>query len=404
MDMVTPITLLISAQSLSLDAPKSICLDDASRWITQDSPVWQGDLPLGVFLTQQEPVSAGFTAFAQSQNLPVFHHTGKDTQAALDRFILDVILTQNAELTQAAMHDRVAAARLRQDYMQLQQGFAQAERFLFGAMAPDFSLARDWRFAGETLDRPVISQRLPIGSTGLAAIDIWCSTAGSFTMHLTRLNGPDFIDPVTVVADGEGWARVQLGTPLAGQAEDMMMTVHATQPLGLSHPSPIPEFAVEAGRPLALRLWKGLPGVQLPNIPADRGRSDTVEALPPSHMPTPELIGNGSVVALENRDALSLHTDFNGDLHLVFRDLDWPQAASFSIYVQNSGPKVAYISFAAAREHDPVFRPPLELFPTDYSQGDVDLTGGVFDLHVKIESQTPMTHIILWGFEWRPVA
>jgi len=292
---------------------------------------------------------------------------------------------------------RAESASLRADYMQLQQNFARVEDFLHGAFAPQFMCARSWAFANAKTINGAVRQRLPVGSPGLVAIDIWAMVAGVGRLRFTRETGADFGPEIVLKPSGQGWVRAQLERPLAGLAEDVFVELETDFGLGLSQKTPLdPLRASGANAPLAMRIWKGLPGVRLPNMAPGPPR----HIIPVSALPDPEVSG-GRVRRLREREAFSLHPGVDGKMTLVFRGIGIDAPANVAAFAQNFGPETVTLSLGAGG--GPAARP-VYLPAESHVQVDLDIArAGVFDLYFSLVAPSPVASVYIRGLEICPV-
>ncbi len=355
-------------------------------WLEQHDIIWQGPLPL--------------CAVVSAADTPAFQGS------ALARFLagagVEVVQSVEAALAMALVAERqvaaglrAQAAALRRDYMRLQQSFAETEDFLNAAFAPTFTCARAWEPAEGAVSGAVV-QRLPVGSIGLVAVDVWAMGPGKATLYFGRLTGPDFGAAIALEATAEGWVRAMLPLPLSGLAEDVVIRIEADFALGLSLPIPLEYMhATGASAPLALRAWKGLPGCRIPEM-EPRG---TRYVLPASALPAPEVHG-GTAKLMSGRDAYALHPGHDGKMDFVFRGIEVPRAANVAAYTQNFGPEPVTLSLAA-RGDEAARRNMLP--PQSHVQIDMFVTEpGTVDLHFKLRAASPLVSVFLRGVEILP--
>ena len=392
---------VLASEGLPLSAlPETVAQMPLTPWLAQALPLWEGVLPVCALVSpqdwagfEQSPL-AGFLATAQ---VPVIEVVNDATASTLAQTVLGQVLAVLTDARTLAHVLRREAAQLRQDYMALQQSFNVTEDFLYSAFAPPFSCARQWDMAGETISGKT-RQRLPVGSPGVVAVDIWAAGPGKARLRLARETGADFAPLIEFEASGKGWQRAQLEKPLEGLAEDMVIEVESDFDLGLSLPTPLTRFHAEgADAPLALRIWKGLPGVRLPNMQPGPVRY----IIPASALPEPELTG-GTCKHLEGRDALSLHPGHDGKMTAVFRGVEVPQAANIASFVQNFGPETVRLSMALSDD-----APVREAFlpPESHVQCDVDVASpGTVDLYIKLRAPSPVVSVFIRGIEICPLA
>ncbi len=357
-------------------------------WLAQSDILWEGPLPICAVVSAADAAAfeaSALARFLETSGVAVVESVEAALSAALQ-----------AE-KQAAAHLRAEQAALRQDYMRLQQSFAETEDFLNAAFAPTFTCARAWEPA-EGVVSGAVEQRLPAGSIGLVAVDIWAMGAGKGQLRFARLTGLDFGEAIALESTGEGWVRAMLPKPLSGLAEDVVLRIEADFDLGLSLPIPLDYMhATGANAPLALRAWKGLPGCRIPEM-EPRGERFV---LPASKLPTPEVQG-GTAKLMRGRDAYSLHPGHDGKMDFVFRGIEVPSAANIAAYTQNFGPEHVTLSLAAT--DDEVARRNM-LPPESHVQCDLFVAeAGKVDLHFKLRAASPLVSVFIRGIEIIPLA
>ncbi len=390
--------LLVSRSFLETGADLPLAVLDITPWLATKNPVWQGALPLAVLLDSRDNATYGHCALSAvfaPQSVPVILG---GSQAGLHDTALKAVLAHLGVLQSENTALRSENASLRSDFMQLQQTFTTTEDFLYAAFAPQFTCVRTWPPTGETSQGGHVRQRLPVGSTGLVAVDIWAMGKGVAKLRFCRDTGADFGPGLALQATGAGWVRTPLPLPLTGLAEDVFIEVKSDFALGLSLRTPVTALhATGANAPLALRVWKGLPGVRLPDMGTDKPR----HILPASALPDPE-IKTGSVTRLRGREAFSLHPAHDGRLDMVFRGVNVPTPANIALYAQNFGPETVTLTLALA---DDAPSRDVYLQPETHGQCDLDIaTPGPVDLYVKLRSPLAMASVFIRGLEIVEVA
>lgn len=186
---------------------------------------------------------------------------------------------------------RRALATLRQDYDNLQTAFADVEAFLGTVGGPILTLCVDQGPSGETTDLVsapdggpggAVSLGLPCGTAGLVAIDLGVEDTDrpcEVTLELTDAGGGMLATTQTALPANaaSGWRRLSFPHGVRGGNVDGVASMRlrgldgpARASLRLSQPSPIPalcarhEDGAQLDAPLALRVWRGLPGVRPP--------------------------------------------------------------------------------------------------------------------------------------------
>ncbi len=357
-------------------------------WLAAGDIVWEGALPLCAVVG-----AADAAAFENSALARFLAASGVEVVGSFESALSAALVVEK----QATATLRAESAALRQDFMRLQQSFAETEDFLNAAFAPVFTCARAWE-PTEGAVSGAVSQRLPVGSIGLVAVDIWAMGAGSGQLRFGRLTGPSFSEAIALEAKGAGWVRAMLPTPLAGLAEDVVIRVEADFELGLSLPISLDYMhASGASAPLALRVWKGLPGCRIPEM-EPRGER---HVLPASNLPAPEVQG-GTAKLMNGRDAYSLHPGHDGKMDFVFRGIEVAGAANIAAYTQNFGPEPVTLSLAAT-EGEVARRNMLP--PETHVQCDLFIAdAGKVDLHFKLRAASPLVSVFLRGVEIIPMA
>jgi len=368
-------------------------LQNIEPWLKMDRPVWENGPPLGIYLNDKD--KARYAASAFSKVIAVLDVPVSDGQSLTD-FCAAAMAARIDQLVGSAADERAVAAALRQDYMQLQENFLAVEAFLNGALAPKFTLARQWDFANETqqLEKgEILTQALPVSSAALVAVDLWL-VSGAAQVSLLRANGSHYVEAATI--SGSGWQRVQFAA-IGSTPDGVSLKIEALEgcEIGLSHPSALPKFG---DRPLAIRLWKGLAGVRLPEVAiVAKPRSFVM----PADLPPAESLGSGTAKYLETTNTLMIHTDYYGKAKLVFRGIDLALPAT--AHIQNCGPETlqVLICLVGRGEKAPArFQTSVFLAPEAYMQCEIvsDAPENT-DLIVEIKGQTSLDCLSLRGIE-----
>ncbi|NOR61222.1 MAG: hypothetical protein GQ535_01860 [Rhodobacteraceae bacterium] len=376
---------VLASQMAPIEGIEHVAL---APWLAAGNILWEGALPVCAVVGATDAAAfkgSALASFLAASGVVVI----ENVEAAL----IAALSTEK----QATAALRAESAALRQDFMRLQQSFAETEDFLNAAFAPVFTCARAWEFAEGAVSGAVI-QRLPVGSIGLVAVDVWAMGAGSGQLCFGRLTGPDFGEPIALEAKGEGWVRAMLPKPLAGLAEDVIIRVKADFELGLSLPIPLRYMHAEGAKaPLALRVWKGLPGCRIPEMEPRAARY----VLPASALPEPEVQG-GTAKLMSGRDAYSLHPGHDGKMDFVFRGIEVAGAANIAAYTQNFGPE--HVTLSLATTDGEVARRNM-LPPESHVQCDLFVAeAGKVDLHFKLRAASPLVSVFLRGIEIIPMA
>ena len=399
--MTTGITqvILLSDSLMDVSLGTGFALQTIAPWLLAPTPVWQGKMPLAVMLNEKDAqalIGQPFEQLLQSQSVPVFQVSSEESAR---NAVLQALQARLLASEKAQHAGRLELAEIRKDYMQLQENFSAVEGYLLHNFAPQFTCARDWQPAEDALlHAGTYRQRLPIGSTALAAVDIWAAGAGTGRLRFVRNAGAAFAPEIELVADAAGWVRADLPQPLTGPAEDIWIEVESDFALALSQPSALASMRVSGGAaPLALRAWRGLPEVRLPPMEPAKKRF----VLPASAMPEPEVLGGGAVKRLSEREAFALHPGHDGHLDVVFRGVTVPMAANLAAYAQNFGPETVTLSLGLV--DGPA---PRQAYLSGESHGQFDLDlpeSEAVDLIIRLRAPSGMASVFIRGIEFFPL-
>jgi len=399
MEQKSTINVLASASLPTDDLPDSVRVIAMDAWISQEKIVWVGALPVCALIESRAGsafAASALAAFLAQERVPVIS-LESPSSSQVGRAVFEQALIAVNENRAAAAALRVESGELRRDFMQLQQSFAITEDFLNTVFAPQFTCVRAWEFAGETLRAGRCRQRLPIGSPGLVAVDIWVMGAGRVRLRFVRETGADYGPEFEMNSTGEGWLRAMLPVPLSGLAEDVTVEIESDVALGLSLPTPVSYLdASSAHAPLALRVWKGLPGVRLPEMQPAKQRF----IIPASAMPEPEVSG-GVAKRLRGRDAFSFHPGHDGKMDFSFKGIEVPSAANIAVYTQNFGPETVTLSLAATKGE---IARAVHLPPESHVQCDLTFAeAGKVDMYFELRARSPVVSMFIRGIEICPL-
>lgn len=210
--------------------------------------------------------------------------------AALAGWISQVLLGKLREqaVELAGLHEELAA--LRRGHVELMERFATVEAFVSGyqyssVLAFTNEVDGQSRTGTSAGLRPgdVVEQRLPVSSAGLAGFELYVPPRGPedargglrvelLTLENDAVVGTWFVDEAGVKP---GWAGFLLERGLHGPGMTPVLRIgggagQGVPDLGLGVPNPIAEacLSVVGGgpliRPLAMKIWAGLPGIQPP--------------------------------------------------------------------------------------------------------------------------------------------
>ncbi|MFT4012594.1 MAG: DUF6212 domain-containing protein [Paracoccus sp. (in: a-proteobacteria)] len=292
--------------------------------------------------------------------------------------LIDILLNRAVNSEEDAGRARLSAAILRRENGDLEENLKSVENFLYTLGNPRFMRALSWEPVGSMVTLAPgaeLAQRLPVGAASVAAVDLWVPAGlredlARLTLHLVCASGQshDLARSPALAGVDAGWMRFVLPAPLPGPEQDcvLRLTWTGAQPfaLGLGHAVPDPSFAARlAGTPgeervLAVRVWKSLPGVRLPEpglllpdrapvLPGDAG------FISPAELPLPELFAvpplatdHVSTAFWESEDAIMVHPSRQGAVCAVIRDVELPALAHISALVNVGHPRAPSLNFS----------------------------------------------------------
>ncbi len=235
-------------------------------------------LPLGFLLTDDSLTDERLQRLIETLHAPRKIVTGG---AAAQQALLRLLAQAAADRHSEAADLRSSLAALRREHAAMQTRFTQFEDFIYEALAPKYVISHIWNPTDQALKLAggeVVVQALPVSSSALAALDVSVIGTGpdapTLTLTLSRPSGAALADPIEVaLASGyQGWVWFHLPRALQGFPQDIVATIATTAAVDLttSLPSPVAQYRLQQqgaaqSCPLAVRVFKGLPGAQLPD-------------------------------------------------------------------------------------------------------------------------------------------
>lgn len=339
------------------------------------APLSPGQRPLAVVL--KHPASRKTAQLPEClHGIPRFIFDAENKENLL-LDIIGLLLDKMKTSEEDAGCARLSAATLRSENQALEENLKSVENFLYTMGNPRFMRALSWDPVGAMIDlRPgaMLSQRLPTGAASIAAIDLWVPAAlqqdiRQLECRILCASGESIaLMPAPALAGVEaGWLRFALAAPLRGPEQDCALQLswrgEAPCVLGLGHAVPDPGFAARAegevaqDHVLALRVWKSLPGVPLPEVaPIGAGKAPDAAAdanfIAPSDLPRPEMFSapplakdHISAAFWENEDAILVHPSRHGPVCAVIRDVELPALSHLSALVNVGHPRAPNLNF-----------------------------------------------------------
>ncbi len=285
---------------------------------------------------------------------------------SLSQSLADLLAEKLQEAQRDAAEARRAAALLRRENEEQMRRMRMLEHFTHALGGPRHLKALDWAPTSLFLELGgAVTQRLPLNTVALAAIDLWLpdadpDEAAETAIELLDTDG----NPIARLAaepGGGAWVRFSAATPLAGPARDVVMRVIAPSrraiALGLTSPVPDPRFAVHmnaspvAEAALAVRAWRADYLAALPRPNAIEGGAAT--QVPLVNLGKPELLSAPTLaqdyVATEywpREDAILLHPSAEGPVCAILRDVDLMLVSGISALVNVAHRDAPVLGFA----------------------------------------------------------
>ena len=245
-----------------------------------------GETPLGFIVSQArlEALDEPVIDLIESLHAPIW---APQSDIPLEQQILNHISQFAIRQMKEASDLRAAAAELRRQHSDMQSRFYQFENFIYDCLAPKYVLHHTWKATDQSIELSdqALRQALPIPSQALAAIDISVvditGEGGDLVLTVERAVGGAIAEPVAInlYPEYRGWARFHFAKALDGLPEDMVAKFEyrgaGSVRLTTSIASPIAKFQLQSGdqtqpSPLAIRVFKGLPGAKLPGTHSPR--------------------------------------------------------------------------------------------------------------------------------------
>jgi hypothetical protein len=354
--------------------PSISCVEIGSPQVAEFLP--PGQRPLAIIL--------GKTAIGNSCQLPQYLTDvprfifNPENRQKLFLDIIEVLLAQLQASEEDAGSARLSAAILRSENQSLEENLKSVENFLYTLGNPRFMRALSWDPIGAMISLRAggtLTQRLPTGAASIAAIDLWAPAAlqediARLECRILCASGRSVMLATAPALAGvdAGWLRFALATPLPGPEQDCILQLrwNGAGPcvLGLGQAVPDPSFSAQTegedgqDHVLALRVWKSLPGVHLPEATAPgSGKNPAISRdanfIAPSELPRPELFafppqaGDHITTAFwENEDAILVHPSRHGPVCAMIRDVDLSSLSHISALVNVGHPRAPSLNFS----------------------------------------------------------
>ncbi|CAM3315988.1 DUF6212 domain-containing protein [Paracoccus nototheniae] len=272
---------------------------------------------------------------------------------------------------------RTAAAMLRRENTAIVTRFREIEGFLHSLGNPQISRSLTWEPVGRVCILPPqgsLLQHLPVSIVNISAIDLWLpevSRAQQADLKAALVDGAGRTHPLIVTQDdlklGTGWVRLAMDAAVQGDARDCALTLKnggtSALVVGMGMRTPVTRFAASGeGMPgdqvVALRAWKALAGVMLPETGTAIGagempRDMLPRFLSPSSLPRPEIFAMPHAAPdyitgdfWENEDAVIVHPSRSGPVCAIIRDVPLRGLRQLTAVVTVGHPRAPNLNFA----------------------------------------------------------
>lgn len=333
---------------------------------------------------RRDPAVEAGRALASRIGLPVIETPSIDVAGAADPMsvgqlcgaALAVAAARLSEARRDLAAAREASAVLRREIDKLQSSFLALEGFVQELGLSQTTLALQIDPGGGSLalegahGAPSLrlAQRLPISARALVAVDLWCASPPTGEVATARLVvrfedlGGAVLGAASLPADAlaVGWNRVALSVALDCSDRDVVLVLEFEDALsglalGLGSPTPVARHRVvgvggtRADSPLAMRLWRGLPGAAAPqHVGSGRGRSARPSDLPrPRTLRRPdEEMGFDPVQYWARENAVLVHPPARGVTYGVIERAPLGAARRVSAVVNNAHAEGPPLRFA----------------------------------------------------------
>lgn len=325
-------------------------------------------------------------------SIPIIVGKGRLSPPQIWEIASTIIKRLSIELTNSSQSRR-SAAKAREELEFSQRNFTDAERFFWELGSPKYTKVFELAATSEIVElcsnvpetgRPAdqfnsslscLRQRLPLSARGISAVDLYVAYAEGAQpvyVHLRVLGGNE-----EAIAEARsqapsllpGWCRLQLESAIPLDDQDFEFEVRCSGAsrlgLSLSNPLPIERYCASSlnrknlTAPLAMEVWKGLPGARLPhtislscNVALRNGQS---RMLFPRDMPKAETLTisgknltHACVDFWWNENAFLVHPPLGGMTIAVIRNVDVGKINQATAFVQNNDPSGPPMKFAIA--------------------------------------------------------
>lgn len=335
-----------------------------------------GDAPLAV-VTKKPGRGKSVSLPDHISRLPRIDFDPEDTsKLAMD--IIQLLMERLKRTEEDAGCARLSASILRRENLALEENLKSVENFLYTLGNPRAMRALSWDPVGKLVaiaSGEALVQQLPVGAASISAVDIWLpngqrAALSGLECRLLCASGQGHTLLATPALGGldAGWVRFSLPAPLQVPEQDcaLRLSWRGTDDfvMGLGNAVPDRRFAahLDSGETqdhvLALRVWKSLPGVRLPEPAPSLGGEgpaplDDAGFLSPSDLPRPELFASPPLVDdhvsasfWENEDAIMVHPSRHGPVCAVIRDVELPALSHLSALVNVGHPRSPSLNFS----------------------------------------------------------
>lgn len=389
-----------------------------SLWQANNRDALESPLPIGVAVTRSVLDEAPTRLI---QALEAAHVPVEICDDMLEAETVIRWLTTSLDSAMQNLHvARRGNAALRRSQDELQRSFVDAEAWLHMMLAPKFVCEREIVPSAATVmlaKGEALVQLLPVSSYGLIAVDLWIDAAEELPVVELATAQNELIGSLTAIPHSRpaGNLRYVVERGIAGEPKDVVLRVRnvarssisirlgentAQTTFRASHANSI------CAAPMAMRIWKGLPGVRGPEIQsAQKGSAAKTRFVMPAEIVSLKTL-RGRCENHDSLGAIEMRPDRDGRAILVIEGVSAAPCKEIFAYVQLFGDDGAAFTICATPpgaivSADQAYRLPVGRFvpATQYTHLGCAVNEPEFDLVLRLEQAKPGAALWIWALK-----
>jgi hypothetical protein len=340
---------------------------------TQDIHFWH---PLGIAIFHSNIDAERLHRLAADLHIPC-RLFAEDMSDELNAWIVSLLLDDVRVARIDAELARKNAAILRREFEMQQQAFFELENAVNEFGMPLIRIAMEWPVGRGTFclssapdGEATLQQQLPVSARGLAHVDIHVDSIHvqsedcRVEVQITDLSGNPLTSsmPIDIATIKRGWNRIPMLEPANCADKDAMLAITmrgaGTVDLALAPVIPLSNFRLKLGNkevadaPIALKIWRGFPGLKAE--PPNRGDLviDSVRISPDqigsarTYFCDQPNIGFDPVQYWQKEDGFLVHPPGKGMTVAIIEGLDLQSFNAVTAIVNNNHREASPLSFA----------------------------------------------------------